>query len=124
MWQSGSPGFPTLLLSTRAPLPNKTSCFVSTCVSSDNSFLSVKQEPSFEPWKRSPFLQQDASWQFLSCCTGAAGEMPEATGSSETSQQSPGPRAVAPRVEGSVALPACSARLPSPGWGLPPPSPH
>ena len=33
MWQSSSPGFPSLLLSTRAPFPNKISCFVSTCVS-------------------------------------------------------------------------------------------
>ena len=47
----------TLLLSARVPLPNKISCFVSTCVFSDNSFLSVRQEPSFEPWKGSPFLQ-------------------------------------------------------------------
>ena len=48
----------TLLLATEVPFPNKISCFVSTCVSSDNSFLSVGQEPSFGPWKRSPFLQQ------------------------------------------------------------------
>ena len=34
------------------------SCFVSTCVSSDSSFPSVRQEPSFGPWKGSPFLQQ------------------------------------------------------------------
>ena len=47
----------TLLLSTQVPFPNKISCFVSTCVSSDNSFLSVRQEPSFRPWKGSPFLQ-------------------------------------------------------------------
>ena len=32
--------------------------FVSTCVSSDNSFPSVRQEPSFGPWKGSLFLQQ------------------------------------------------------------------
>ena len=37
--------------------PNKISCFVGTCVSSDNSFLSVRQEPSFGPWKGSLFLQ-------------------------------------------------------------------
>ena len=43
---------------TRVPFPNKISCFVSACVSSDNSFLSVRQEPSFGPWKGSPFLQQ------------------------------------------------------------------
>ena len=48
----------TLLLSTRVPFPNKISCFVSTCVSSDNSFPSVRQEPSFAPWKGSLFLQQ------------------------------------------------------------------
>ena len=45
----------TLLLSTRVPLPNKVSCFVSMCVSSDNSFPSVRQEvslPATEPtWK-------------------------------------------------------------------------
>ena len=48
----------TLLPSTRAPLPNKVSCFVSTCVSSDDSFLSVRQEPALRSWKGSPFLQQ------------------------------------------------------------------
>ena len=48
----------TLLLSTRVPLPNEISCSVSTCVSSDNSFPSVRQEPGFGPWKGSPFLQQ------------------------------------------------------------------
>ena len=35
--------------------------FLSTCVSSDNSFLSVRQEPSFKPWKGYPFLQQMAT---------------------------------------------------------------
>ena len=40
------------------PFPNKISCFVSTCVSLDNSFPSVRQEPSFGPWKGSAFLQQ------------------------------------------------------------------
>ena len=48
----------TLLLSTQVPFPSKISCFVSRCVSSDNSFSSVRQEPSFGPWKGSPFLQQ------------------------------------------------------------------
>ena len=58
MWQSSSPGFsyPTALSS--GTLPNKISCFVSICVSLDNSFLSVRQEPTFRPWKGSPFLQQ------------------------------------------------------------------
>ena len=51
----------TLLLSTRGPFPNKISCFVSTCVSSDNSFPSVRQEPSLGPWKGSVFLQQMAT---------------------------------------------------------------
>ena len=37
----------TLLLSTQVPFPNKISCFVSACVSSDNSFPSVRQQPSF-----------------------------------------------------------------------------
>ena len=45
------------------PLPNKGSCFVSTCVSSNNSFLSVRQEPHLGPWKGSPFLQH--SYEFL-----------------------------------------------------------
>ena len=45
----------TLLLSARAPFPSKISCFVNTCVSLDNSFLSVRQEPSFGPWKGVPF---------------------------------------------------------------------
>ena len=31
------------------PFPNKISCFVSTFVSLDNSFLSVRQEPTFGP---------------------------------------------------------------------------
>ena len=32
------------------PLPNKVSCFVSPCVSSDNSLLNVRQEPTLGPW--------------------------------------------------------------------------
>ena len=47
----------TLLLSSLEPLPNKVSWFVSTCISSDSSFPSVRQEPSLRPWKGSPFLQ-------------------------------------------------------------------
>ena len=53
----------TPLLSTRVPFPNKISCFVSTCVSSGDSFLRVRQESSFWPWKGSPFLQQK-DWCF------------------------------------------------------------
>ena len=47
----------TLLLSARVPFPNKIACLVITCVSSDNSFPRVRQEPSFGPWKGSSFLQ-------------------------------------------------------------------
>ena len=39
------------------PFPIK-SLALSACVSSDNSFPSVRQEPSFRPWKGFPFLQQ------------------------------------------------------------------
>ena len=47
----------TLLLSTCVSFPNKIFCFVSTCVSLDSSFLSVRQESNFGAWKVSPFLQ-------------------------------------------------------------------
>ena len=47
-----------LLLSVQAPLPNKVFCFVSMCVSSDNSFLSAREEPTLRPWKGSLLLQQ------------------------------------------------------------------
>ena len=50
-------GSVTLLLYTRAPLPDKISCFAITCVFLNNSFPSVRQEPTFGPWKVSPFLQ-------------------------------------------------------------------
>ena len=49
----------TLLLFTWVPFPNKISHFVSRWVSSDNSFLSVRKEPSFRPWKGFPFLKQN-----------------------------------------------------------------
>ena len=54
-------GFLTLLLSMWVPFPNKMSCFVSACVSLDNSFPNVRQEPSFGPWKGPAFLQQMAT---------------------------------------------------------------
>ena len=67
-------GSPTLLLSARAPLPKNVSCFVSTRVSSDNSFLSVRQEPTLGPWKGSAFLKQPQAqaqlvpiWLFPHC---------------------------------------------------------
>ena len=52
--QSSFPEFVTLLLSTQAPLSSKVFYFVSTCVSSDSSFLSVKQKPMPGHWKGSP----------------------------------------------------------------------
>ena len=48
--------FSNLQLSAWVPLPNKLSCFVRTRVSSDNTFLSIRKEPSLGPWKWVPFL--------------------------------------------------------------------
>ena len=45
MRQSCSPGFPYPTALHPGALSNKISCFVSTCVSSYSSFLSVRQEP-------------------------------------------------------------------------------
>ena len=45
------------------PLPKKVFYFVSTCVSLDDSFPSVRQEPTLGPWKGSPFLQQEQQAQ-------------------------------------------------------------
>ena len=53
--------FSRVLLPYHSPprhLSNKIFCLVSSCVSLDNSFPSVRQEPSFGPWKGFPFLQQ------------------------------------------------------------------
>ena len=63
-WESASHmaehvGSLTFLLSAWVHFPDKISCFLSTCVSSDNSFLSVRKELSLGPWKGSPFLQQN-----------------------------------------------------------------
>ena len=44
----------TLLLSSQEPFPNKISYYVSTRVSLDNSFPSVRQEPSFRPGRGPP----------------------------------------------------------------------
>ena len=65
----------TVLLSVWAPFPSKISCFVSTCISSDNSFWSVRQEPSFGPCKGSPLLQQEYSFKL----TKQGGHKPEMT---------------------------------------------
>ena len=53
-----SPGFPYPTVVHPGALSTIISCFFSTCVSPDNSFPSVKQEPSFGPWKGSAVLQQ------------------------------------------------------------------
>ena len=49
------------------PFPIKPFAF-GTCVSSDNSFPSAKQEPTFGPWKRSLFLH-NARRQIISLFT-------------------------------------------------------
>ena len=49
----------TLLLSAPVPFSTKSFIyFVSTCVSLDSSFPSVRQEPTLGPWKESPSRQQ------------------------------------------------------------------
>ena len=57
----------TLLSFTYVPLSNKVSCFVSMCVSSDNLFPRVRQEPTLRPWKGSPFLQQFVHLNHMVC---------------------------------------------------------
>ena len=64
MWQSCSPRFPNPAALHLVPFRNRISCFVSRCVSSDKSLPSVRQEPTFKPWKGSLFLQQNQSWIF------------------------------------------------------------
>ena len=53
-WESSSPGFPYPTPLHLGALSRKISCFVSTCVSSNNSFLSVRQEPSLGPGRGPP----------------------------------------------------------------------
>ena len=55
----------SLLLTTLPPLINKGSCFIAMYVSLDNLFLSVRQEPPFEPWKRSPSCNTTVLLQLL-----------------------------------------------------------
>ena len=57
----------TLLSFTYVPISNKVSCFVSMCVSSDNLFPRVRQEPTLRPWKGSPFLQQFVHLNHMVC---------------------------------------------------------
>ena len=54
MWQRSSLGFFTVLPSAWAPHPKKFPYLVSTYVSLDNSFLSVRHEPNLGPWKGVP----------------------------------------------------------------------
>ena len=63
-WQSSSPGFSYPIALPTGHLSNKISCFFSTHVSLDNSFLGVRQEPNFRPWKESPFVLQ-YQWIFI-----------------------------------------------------------
>ena len=53
--------FSWVLLPYHSPprhLSNKSFCFVSSYVSMDNSFPSVRQDPTLGPWKGFPCLQQ------------------------------------------------------------------
>ena len=56
----------TPLLSSWAPPSNEVSCFISTGVSLDSSFLSVRQEPTLVPWK-GLLLPALESWLLPSC---------------------------------------------------------
>ena len=60
----------TLLFSVWALFSNKVSFFVSMCVPSDNSFLSVRQEPTLGLWKGSPFPQQYEIYLVFASCFG------------------------------------------------------
>ena len=55
--ESKPPGLPWPPALRPGALPYKVSCFVSSRVSLDNSFLSVGQAHSLGPWKGSPVLQ-------------------------------------------------------------------
>ena len=56
--QSSPPGFPYHAALCSVTPSQWVSCFVSTCVSPDNSFLNVRQESILRPWKGSPSLQK------------------------------------------------------------------
>lgn len=58
IWQNSS-WFPDPAAFHLDSLPSTVLFFVSKCISSDNSFPNVRQEPTLRPWKRSPFLQQN-----------------------------------------------------------------
>ena len=89
-------GSQTLLLSTRAPLPNKASCFVSSFVYLDNSFLCVRQKPTLGPWKGSSFLK---SFHLISqgssphlVCWESRQHMHMSWGQDHTPRAAPGPQ--------------------------------
>ena len=62
-----------VLLVPWVTLSKKLSCFVSMCVSLDNSFLNVRQEPTLRPWKGSPFLQQMSGRHVVLTCSDEYG---------------------------------------------------
>ena len=70
--QSSSPGFPHPAALHPRPHPNTVPCFVSTCVSSDSSFPSVRQEPTLRPWKGSPFLRRRHLLALLGASVGSS----------------------------------------------------
>ena len=53
----------SLLLSTHALFPNKISCFVSTCVTSDNSFWVLDKSPLSGPGRGPPFCNNSIIWE-------------------------------------------------------------
>ena len=57
----------TLLLSARVPFPNKVSCFVSTRVSSDNSFRVLDKSPVSGPGRGPPSCNMLRSHKTGSC---------------------------------------------------------
>ena len=64
-WWGGLLGSLTPLLSTWAPLPRRVSCFVGACVTSDNSFLSVRPELTLGPWKGNTCVEVELALKIL-----------------------------------------------------------
>ena len=78
--ESSSLGSLNLLPSARLPLPNKVSCFISMGVFSDDSFLSVRQEPTLRPWHGVPIPATTLwllllRWELLQNAYSSEGEM-------------------------------------------------
>ena len=59
------------------PLSNKVFCFVSTCVSLDSSFPSVRQEPTLGPWKVSTSCNIRKA-KYTECFQGERCQLPNA----------------------------------------------